>query len=207
MQISTAFMTPDGATFATKQEAIDHVRIPLIKKELMKLTEKNTDLVEWLVAKKVAVAEAFEAGKIQRVTKAERKKLEKELLAIVEMKHPGLTFITENFEAIRDAFKWPKRDRVTEAEQAASIRQAFVDLTTDDQGQGNDELVEWLIANKDDLLEAYTAGIEKRKISDKATNALAEYQAAKKAGPEALAKYMADKKAAKEAEAAKAAAE
>ena len=205
--IKAAFMTPDGKTFATKQEAIDHVRIPLIKQALNKLTDKNTDLVEWILAKKSEIVEAFDSGKIQRVTKAERKKLEKELLAIKEMKHPGLVFITENLEAIRDSFKWPVRARASAEDQAAAVRQAFVDLTTDDAGQGNDELVEWLIANKDGILEAYEAGVEKRQVSEKATNALAAYQAAKKAGPEALAKYMAEKKAEKEAAAAAKAAE
>ena len=200
--IKQAFMTPDGSTFATKQEAIDHVRIPLIKSALNKLTERNTDLTEWLLAKKAEIVEAFSSGKIQRVTKAEKKRLEKELLTIRDMKHPGLTFIAENFEAIRDSFKWPKRDRVSEEDQAAVIRQAFVDLTTDEAGNGNDELVDWLIANKDGILESYEAGVEKRAVSEKATNALAEYQAAKKAGPEALAAYMAKKKAEKEAAAA-----
>lgn len=205
--IKQAFMTPDGQTFATKQEAVDHVRIPLIKSALNKLTERNTDLTEWLLAKKAEIVEAFSSGKIQRVTKAEKKRLEKELLTIRDMKHPGLTFIAENFEAIRDSFKWPKRDRVSEEDQAAVIRQAFVDLTTDEAGNGNDELVDWLIANKDGILEAYEAGVEKRAVSEKATNALAEYQAAKKAGPEALAAYMAKKKAEKEAAAAAKAAE
>lgn len=205
--IKAAFMTPDGQTFATKQEAVDHVRIPLIKSALNKLTDKNTDLVEWIIAKKAAIVDAFDSGKVQRVTKAEKKKLEKELLTICEMKHPGLTFITENFEAIRDSFKWPTRARATEEEQAATVKQAFVDLTTDDAGNGNDELVDWLIDNKDAILEAYEAGIEKRQVSEKATNALAAYQAAKKAGPEALAKYMAEKKAEKEAAAAAAKAE
>ena len=200
--IKSAFMTPDGKTFATKQEAIDHVRIPLIEAALNKLTQKNGDLVRWLVEKKDSIVEGFNAGKVQRVTKAERKALEKALFVVREMNHPGLVFISENVAAIVDSFKWPLRARMSQEDQAAAVKQAFVDLTTDDAGNGNDELVEWILANKDAILEAYEAGVEKRAVSEKATNALAAYQAAKKAGPEALAAYMKEKADQKAAEAA-----
>ena len=83
--IQAAFMTPDGKTFATKQEAINHVRIPLIEAALSKLTQKNKDLVAWLLEKKDAIIEGFDAGKLQRVTKAERKALEKEMFIIAEI--------------------------------------------------------------------------------------------------------------------------
>ena len=198
--IKAAFMTPDGKTFATKAEAIAHVRIPLITAALNALTQNNNELVEWILAKKDEIIEAYDAGKLQRVTKAERKQLEKELLTVVEMKHPGLTFITANWELLRDNFKWPTRTREELAAADDTVRQAFVDLTTDEAGTKNDELVDWLVAQKDAILAAYEAGVEKRTVPQSTTDALAEYREAKKAGPEALAAYMA-KKAEKKAQA------
>lgn len=222
-QISTAktFTTPDGSVFSSMAEALEHVRVPLVKAALVKLTgEGNGELVTWLLDNKVEIENTYEADKVQRVTKSERKELRKALDAISNANVSGSEFVVEHTNAIIDSFKWPTKARVKPEEKELTILAAFNDLTADDDGKPNDTLVQWLLTNKEALFEAYAAGVEKRALAPQAAAGLKEYQeakaAAKAAGPEALAAFikerqekMAAKKAAEKAErdAKKAAAE
>jgi hypothetical protein len=47
--------------------------------------------------------------------------------------------------------------------------------------EGNQDLVKFIISNKDAIFSAYAAGVEKREVNPKATEALAAYRAKKAA--------------------------
>jgi hypothetical protein len=173
----------DGKIFATKAEAEEFVRGPKVKEALMILTGKNVDLSTWLIEKKDEILENYESGKIKRVTKQERKALGKALTAAVDL--PACKFLADNFDAIVDSFRWPSVKRGTAEEQAEQIRTNFADLA-----EGNEEMVKWLLTNKEQLLAAYEAGKEKRQVSEKAAAGLAAYRekkAAEKAAAEKAA--------------------
>lgn len=170
--IKQVFQTPDGQKFDTKQDAVDHMRLPKIKAALTKLAKGNNELVNWLVEKQETVESAFEVGTIQRVTKSERNKLQKALEAIAEVGNSKFAFVTENAGAILDSFRWPKVNRMNEEAKAFATRNSLILA-------GNEEVADWVIANKDAILEAYKAGVEKREVSTKAVEALAAYRAKK----------------------------
>ena len=170
--VQAAFVTPDGKVFATKKEAQDYIRLPKVREALNKLTNNNKDLVEWLVTNQEAVEMAFETGTIRRVTKVEHGKLEKALKAIVEENNPKFAFVADNMSAILDSFRWPSVKRMTEEEKATAARNSLVAAS-----DGNEELAGWILANKDAVLQAYEAGVEKRQIPQKAAEALAAYRA------------------------------
>ena len=189
------FMTPDGKVFDTKSEAMDYMRKPQKEAALNKLNGNNAELTAWLLENEESISDTFESTKIQRVTKSEKKQLEKALeeltkahatvaedgsVSNVDKKY---AFLIENRVAIAESFRWPSVKRASEEEQAATIRAGFMALSGD-----NVELVDWLIANKAALLEAYQAGVIKREVNPTAAAALAKYradQAAKKAATEA----------------------
>ena len=217
--LTQVFQTPDGKSFPTKELALEHLRKPAILTALSALTVGNVELSNWLLDNKTEIAETFDAGKIRRVTKQERAALEKAVKAVVDLGNPSFAFINDNHEAIIDSFRWPSVKREDESEQAATVKASFMALT-----ENNEELVDWILSKKPELLSAFDAGKIKREVSAKATDALAEYRAkqaaikeARKAaeaeGPEALAAFeqkLADEKAAElkaKAEAAKAARE
>ena len=203
--LTQVFQTPDGKSFTTKEAALEHLRKPAILTALSALTVGNTELANWLLENKDDISETFDSAKIRRVTKQERAQLEKAVAAVVALGNPAFAFIADNHEAIVDSFRWPSVKRGDESEQAATVKAAFMALT-----EGNEELVEWILSKKPELLSAFDAGKVKREVSAKATDALAEYrakQAAIKAaraeaeaqGPEALAAFeqkLADEKAA-----------
>lgn len=208
------FKTADGTIFNSKQEALDYERIPAVKSALAALPGATVELVTWLFENQEDILGCYAAAKIPKVSKQDRKQLATELKAVTS------PFVMANLDAIVTSFKYPTRARVKPEEVEGIVKQAFIDLTTDDDGKGNDGLVDWLLKSRDLLAAAYEAGVEKRPINEAAKSGLAEYQAAKKAateaGPEALAafkKEMAEKAAAKKAaekaarEAAKAAKE
>jgi hypothetical protein len=62
-----------------------------------------------------------------------------------------------------------------ETEKAVAARNSLIALTN------NEELTDWILANKDALLLAFEAGVEKRVISPKAAEGLAAYRAKKAA--------------------------
>jgi hypothetical protein len=179
-QIQQVFMY-DGKTFETKAQVEAYIREPKIKEALMTLTQKNTDLVNWLMANREDIAGTFDSGKIARVTKSERKQLAKALDAVADVK--GAEFLKINAKAVLDSFRWPSVKRGTPEEQAAALQKSFMDMT-----ENNTDLVAWIISSKDALLEAFEAGVEKRQVSPAASQALAEYRARKQAEKEAKEK-------------------
>ena len=126
----------------------------------------------WLCDNRTDIAETFESTKIKRVTKSEKKALEKALEAVKAAGDKAFAFIADNAEAILESFRWPSVKRGTEEEQAAQLRANFMALTGD-----NVELTDWVLSNKEAVLEAFEAGKVKREISPKAAEGLAAYQA------------------------------
>lgn len=185
--LKTGFQTPDGKLFDTKAEALDYMRRPLKEAALNKLNGDNAELTAWLLEQEEAIGNTFESTKIRRVTKSEKKQLEKALAAIKAADDKHFAFVADNVEAIMESFRWPSVKRGTEEEQAATIKAGFMALTDD-----NAELVDWIIENKDSILEAYQAGVVKREVNPKAASALAEYRAKKAAEKAAAEKAAAE---------------
>ena len=161
----------DGKFFDTKKEAQDYLRIPKITEQLLKVTSNNKDLTEWLVAHQEGVEAAFDTGTIRRVTKSEQKKLDKALEALKEVGDSRLAFLVEHAEAISDSFRWPSVKRMDDAEKTVAAKNSLVAIAE------REDVADWILANKDSVLAAYGAGVEKRVVSPKATEALAAYRA------------------------------
>lgn len=206
-QFVAKIQTPDGVLHDSKQAAVDHLRKPAIKAAMTAVAGGKAELADWLITHQEQVEIAFETGTIRRVTKTESNQLAKALEALKKVEGvPGIKFLQENTGAIADSFRWPSVKRMDEAEKATVARNTLVAAS-----EGNEELASWVIANKDAILAAYEAGVQKREVSPKASEALAAYQAKKSAealaaataaGPEALAAYhakVAEKAAAKAA--------
>jgi hypothetical protein len=189
----------DGKQFDTKTEATNYIRRPKILAALMAATKNNTELSNWLLDNQESVEIAFEVGTIRRVTKVETNKLTKALEALKAIEgNPKIAFLQENAGAILDSFRWPSVKRMDEAEKATAARNSLVASS-----EGNIDLAEWILANKDTVLAAYQAGVEKREVNAKAAEGLAAYRqkkaeekaareqaeldAATAEGPEALA--------------------
>jgi len=170
-ELKQVFTTPDGKMFDTKKEALDYLRRPKITVELLKITKNNQELTNWLVENQEQVEVAFETGTIRRVTKGEQKKLDKALEALKEIDDPRIAFLKDNVEAISESFRWPSVKRMDEAEKATAAKNTLVALA------GREDVADWILANKDAVLAAYEAGVEKRAVSPKATEALAAYRA------------------------------
>jgi hypothetical protein len=175
-QLRQVYTTPDGKQFDTKAEALDYLRRPQIESALVNITSGDLDLIKYLVDNMESIKEAFEAGTIKRVTKTERNKLKKALEALKDTVEPKLAFIRENAEAIEKSFRWPSVERMNDEEKAAKALETLVEAF-----DGNAELAEWVIEQKDALLEAFEAGKVKRTVNPKAAAALAEYRAKKAA--------------------------
>jgi len=182
-ELKQCFTTPDGQVFDTKAEAMDHLRQPKIKEALMSLTDNNEDLCDWLIENMDTVTDAFDTGSIKRVTKNEKKLLIKSLEAVIADGNPAFKFIIENSEAIVDSFRWPTVKRMTDEEKAVAAKNSMVAAS-----DGNEELADWVLENKDAVLEAFDAGKVKRQVSEKAKKALEEYRAKQAAEKEKAAK-------------------
>lgn len=172
-QIQTGFIV-DGKIFDTKQAAQDYVRLPKIKAALTKLTNNNTELVEWLIANQETVEIAFEVGTIRRVTKSESNKLAKavaELKKLTGQEYKGIAFLVENADAVTDSFRWPSVKRMTAEEKTVAARNTLVAAS-----EGREDLAEWIITNEAAVMEAYKAGIEKREVNPAASSALEDYR-------------------------------
>ena len=185
MELKQVYAAPDGTTFDTKKEAMTYMRRPKILEALGELTNGNDELNEWLVENQESVEGAFEVGTIKRVTKSEHKKLSKALDEIVEAGNPKFAFVADNADAIRDSFRWPSVKRMNDEEKAVASKNTLMGLT-----ENNEELSDWIVNSRDKILEAYQAGVEKRKVNPKAAEALAAYRAKKaeeKAAAEAAA--------------------
>lgn len=181
-QVFTIEVNGQNINFSTKAEALDYLRRPKIAEALGKLTgDGNDELVTWLIDHQEDVESAFESGTVKRVTKAESAKLSKALDAIVESGDKAFAFVIDNVDAIRDSFRWPSVKRMTDEEKVIAAHNSLV------AASGNEELADWIIKNKDAVIESYSAGVVKREVSPKAAEALAAYQAKKKAEKEAAA--------------------
>lgn len=182
-------VTPDGQQFDTVKEAQDHMRLPKIKAALMALTNGNEKLVAWLLEQQETIEMAFEVGTIRRVTKVEKNKLKKALDAIKESTEHKFKFVQENADALLESFRWPSVTRMKDDEKQAAAHKSLVAAS-----EGNEELAGWIIANKDAIVAAFNAGVEKREVNPKATAALQLYRERKAA--EKAAKEAAEPKAA-----------
>lgn len=180
-ELKRVVVTPDGKQFDTVKEAQDYLRRPKIKAELLKITDGNEQLVDWLVENQEAVEVAFEAGTIRRVTKVEYNKLKKSLDAIKESDNPKFKFVQEHADAIFDSFRWPSVKRMTDEEKSTAARNSIIAVSE------NEKLADWIIANKDAVLKAFEAGIEKREVNPKAQEALKAYRERKAAEKQAEA--------------------
>lgn len=170
-ELKQVFTTPDGKMFETKREALDYLRRPKITEALLKVTGNNKELTDWLVENQEQVEVAFDTGTIRRVTKSEQKKLDKALEALKEIGDHRVAFIVENADAISESFRWPSVKRMSEEEKAVAAKNTLVGLS------GREDVADWILANKDAVLTAFEAGVEKRAVSPKATEALAAYRA------------------------------
>jgi hypothetical protein len=175
----------NGQSFDTKAEAQDFLRTPKIKTALLAVTAGKVDLTDWLLENRESVEMAFEVGKIRRVTKSEKKKLEKAVDALVEgfAHEPKISFLIDHAEAIKSSFSWPGVKRMSDEEKAAAARNTLVIAT-----EGREDVADWIVSNKEAILAAYAAGIDKPKVSPKATEGLIAYRlrrAAEKAAKEA----------------------
>ncbi|MDB4575383.1 hypothetical protein N9112_00305 [bacterium] len=172
--VKTAFLAEDGTVFETKSAAEEHNRRDTVKAALMTLTEANTELSDWLLEQKNAVLEAFSTGKVKMVKKAERNALRKQLEKVVKEMGDDVPFIKEHIETIVESFKF-KSKRITGEDRDAAILEQLTALTD------NAELASWIQTKQPSVEEAYKAGIVKRQVSPKATEALAAYRAKKAA--------------------------
>jgi dsDNA-binding SOS-regulon protein len=175
-QVRQVFTTPDGKQFDTKAEAQDHLRRPQIQAALANVTAGNAELSQWLLDNQDTVESAFDIGTIKRVTKSERNKLAKAMEHLKTLDDPKLAFVRENADAIVETFSWPSVKRMTDEQKAAAARNSLVAAS-----DGNEELADWVVENKDRILEAFQAGKPKQTVNPKAAEALAAYRAKKAA--------------------------
>ena len=163
--------TVNGINFDSKAEAINYIRKPKVEEALNALPGITAELKDWLLENQEQVEVAFETGTIKRVTKSESAQLAKALAAIVEANDPKFAFVSKNAISIQDSFRWPSVKRLTDEEKIISAKASLYATTDEDEG-----LVTWILDNKVQILEAFQAGIEKRVVSAKATEALAAYR-------------------------------
>jgi hypothetical protein len=184
-ELRQVFSTPDGQTFSTKAEAMAHLRRPKILAALKAVTGGRAELGDWLLANQETVENAFETGTIRRVTKSETKRLEKACEALKGLDkgiHKDLLFLIESADAVKESFRWPSVKRMDDEAKAVAARNTLM-LATENNG----ELVDWILAQKDAILESYKAGVEKRQVNPKAQDALAAYRQKKADEKAALA--------------------
>ena len=185
-QIKQVFTLPVvDRTFESKAEAADYLRRPKVLEALNKLTEGNAELNTWLFDNRESVEMAFETGTIKRVTKQEAKKLGEALdyIANTLAGDKKAAFVVENIAAVKDSFRWPTVKRMTDEEKATAARNSLVATTG-----GQEDLADWILANKDAILEAFQAGVVKRAMPQSTLDNLAAWrakQAAEKAAKEA----------------------
>lgn len=172
--LKQVFTTPDGKNFDTKAEALAYMRRPEIQAALLKIDGVQQKLADWLVEHQEQVEMAFEHGAVRRVSKVEAKKLKEAMAHIAEVLKDDkkAAFVVDNSDAVLDSFRWPSVKRMTDDEKAVAARNSLTALS-----EGNEDLANWIVANKDAVLEAFTAGVEKRAVSPKASEALAAYRA------------------------------
>lgn len=172
-------------TFENKADAENFIRRPKMMTAFKGFIANNDVLVDWLIEHQEEVEDALDTGTIRRVTKADRKALGVALDQVVA-EHKGdkkLAFLYENAEAIKEGFRWPAQKRLTAEEKAAAAREALTAAS-----EGNEKLATFVVENRDQILEAYGAGIVKREVTPQAAAGLTAYRermAAEKAAREA----------------------
>ena len=164
----------DGKVFNTKAEANDYIRRPKIKAAFMDITEGNEELSDWLVENQNVVNSAFETGTIKRITKSDHKKIDAAFDAMAASGDSVYAFLVDNRDALE--LKYKTQARLTEEEKTAQAISTVAEAADD-----NTELGEWVVENKDSILDAYNAGKKKREVSPKAKAALEEYRKKKAA--------------------------
>jgi hypothetical protein len=170
MEIQRGYVV-DGKVFDSKADAEAYLRRPMVEKALNSLNSNNTELTEWLLEHQDTVLESFDVGVITRVSKSEKSKLEKALGYIKELNDPKMAFVAENADAIYHSFRWPTVKRMTDEEKAVAVRNSLSSAA-----EGNESLINWVIENKDGILEAYNAAKPKREVSANASTGLALYR-------------------------------
>lgn len=176
-EIKQGFTTADGVFHATKKDAENHLRRPLVLAELLPLTGDGADgeqLANWLLENREEVENCFDVGTIRRVTKSERNQLSKALAHLVETygEDKKLAFLVEHHESVLDTFRWPTQRRMDPAEKEVAVRNSLQALDG-----ASEELANWIVANKDSILKAYEAGVVKREVPASAAAGLAAYRA------------------------------
>jgi len=182
-QIQSGFIV-DGKVFATKSEAVAYIRLPAVTAALLGVASGDQALADFLLQNEDEIQNAFETGTIRRVTKAERKKLQDCANLLKTNDDPKVKFFMENIDGLVESFRWPAVKRLKEDEKNAAVSAALSKLA-------DENFANWVIANQAAVLSAYEAGVEKREVSQKATDGLAAYRAkmaAIKAEKEAAAK-------------------
>lgn len=179
-ELRVMFATPDGKTFGTKAEAQSYLRRPKIEAAMNVITSRNKDLTGWLIENQETVESAFETGVIRRVSKAEKNKLVKACEALKAYPaDPKIAFLVENLDTVVEVFRWPTVQRMDNEERLAEAKRQLVEAS------GNEQMSDWILAHKAEILEAYQAGVEKREVNQKAKDALAAYRAKKAAEAQA----------------------
>jgi hypothetical protein len=196
-QLKQVFQAADGTTFDTRAEALDYMRRPMITAALNKLTADNADLTAWLISEQDEIENAFDTGTIRRITKTERKHLATALDRVIELaaNDRKLSFLAEHAEGLKTTFRYPPVTRMKDEEKGVAARNTLMART-----DNNAQLTDWILANKAAILAAYGAGVEKREVSPKATEALLAYRiktaeeklVAMKANPESNADEVAE---------------
>lgn len=175
-------------TFESKAEAQAYLRRPIIKAAMLAVTGNNSELTDWLIENQESVEMAFETGTIRRVSKSEAAKLAKACDALKLLKdNKEIAFLVDNADAIKDSFRWPSVRRMDEAEKNTAARNTLTAAAN-----GNEDVANWILANKTAILAAYTAGQQKREVSPKAAEGLAAYRASQAAKKERQDKFVAE---------------
>jgi hypothetical protein len=169
-----ALQLDDGTVklFDTKAEAVSFLQRPQQRTALGSFID-DKQLIEWILDNREDIEGAFEAAKIARVTKAERKLLASALEAVKAAGDKSTKFITDNAEAILNSFRWPSVKRGSDEEQAAQVLASMTEVCGGAEGA---DLAEFLVANKENLLAGFEAGAVKREVSPKAVAGLAAYR-------------------------------
>jgi hypothetical protein len=182
-QILSAFRTPDGQVFETKAEAQTHIRRPKILAAMLAVVDNEEAVANFLIDQREGVETAFDTGVIRRVSKSDQNKLGKAIDHLKTLSDPKLSFLIENADAVQASFRWPAVKRMDDAEKEAAAVQSLTVLC-----EGNTELAGYIYKNREGIVNAYSAGIEKRQPNPAAQAALAKYheeRKAKKAAEEA----------------------
>jgi len=172
-------VTDDQGTvhsFTSQQEAQEFIRKPKVLKALNELTKNNDVLTDWLYKNQEGIKTLYQSTQVRRVTKSERKALSDALDAVVAIANSdprfstAFSFLVTHADAIKQTFRWPTVTRMSKEDAEKQLYINAADFA------GSDMQGKWLIDNKDALLAAFGAGVEKRAVAPVAQAALAAYR-------------------------------